>query len=48
VRPDVIEYKYSDGNHGTIVFEHNMSRAAINEVSPSGKKNPMTLYRAKE
>ncbi len=47
VKPYTIEYKYPDGNHGTIVFERNLSKAVINEINTSGKKNPLTLYRAK-
>jgi len=48
VRPYTIEYKFPDSNHGTIVFERNISRAAIDEITSSGKKNPMTLFRVKD
>jgi hypothetical protein len=48
VKPFTIEYKYPDGNHGTIVFERNLSRAAIYETTPSGKKGTLALIRAKD
>lgn len=48
VRPYTIGFNFPDGNHGTIVFERNLGRAEINEITNSGKKNPMTLFRAKE
>jgi hypothetical protein len=48
VKPYTIEYSFGDGNHGTIIFERSMQRAAINEINPEGKKNPMTLYRIKD
>jgi hypothetical protein len=46
--PYTIEYQYPNGNHGTIVFERSLSRAAINEILPNGKKATLPLTRAKE
>lgn len=45
VKPYTIGYSFPDGNHGTILFERALDKAAINEITSSGTKNPMTLYR---
>jgi len=47
-KPYTIEYSFPDANHGTIVFERSIAKATINEVTNSGKKNPMSLFRIKE
>jgi len=48
VRPYTVTYTFSNGNHGTVVFERNLSRAAAEEVNNGGKKYSLTLTRAKE
>jgi hypothetical protein len=45
IKPYVINYRFADGNHGTIEFDHDMQRAAIDETNPEGHKNPISLYR---
>lgn len=48
VKPFTIEYQFGDGYHGTIVFERGLTRAAINEITPDGKKKTLNMPRAKE
>ena len=48
VKPFTIEYQFGDGYHGSIVFERGLTRAAINEITPDGKKKTLNMPRAKE
>ncbi len=48
VHPYTVDYTYSNGNHGTIVFEPSLSRGAITETQANGKKGSLSLVRVKE
>lgn len=46
VAPYLIQYRESNGYHGTINIEHDLSRATINEIMPDGKPKTLKLERA--
>ena len=46
-RPNTIEYQYSNGFHGTIVFERNLTKAMMNSYKPDDTKESPTLVRDK-
>ena len=48
VEPYTIEYRFPNGNYGTIIFERGLTRAAIKEIHPDGKKFNLVLSRAKD
>jgi hypothetical protein len=43
VAPYLIQYRETNGYHGTINFEHDLSRATINEIMPDGKLKTLKL-----
>ena len=48
VQPYTIEYNYSDGNHGTIVFARGMQHAVITETDSQGTNTTLTLVRVRD
>ena len=47
IKPYVIDYKYPDGYHGTINFDHGLMEGKADETKPDGKKASPGLARAK-
>ena len=47
VKASTIAYEYKDGYHGTIVFEHGLTRAKVDEITPAGGKATPSLTRDK-
>jgi hypothetical protein len=48
VNPLQLEYTFRNGNHGTIDFEHDLTKAAVSETYPNGQKVVFPLLRIKK
>lgn len=46
--PYKVEYRFPEGNYGTISFERNLKRGTIKETTPDGKLRTLKIERMKE